>query len=191
MSSSGTYLSANMSDDITAAKDRDAKIIGSCWSPPAGCKTNNSETNGGHLKDSCYESWSDTIAKFAADNGLYAMSIGNAPDFASCGTTEPCNGTYASTLYTAKELVAFVKVAGPKLKAKGVQVIAGEAAEWIHTWSNESATGSDPSNKNSSDPLKCGFPANNAACDQGEGYDYGHYLNADAQAWAAFDILGV
>jgi glucuronoarabinoxylan endo-1,4-beta-xylanase len=93
-------------------------------------------------------------------------------------------------LYTADELVAFVKVAGPKLKAAGVKVITPETSEWNHLWSNTSA-GPDPGGKNSSDPLKCGFPASTTGtCTTGGGYDYGHYLAADATAWAAFDIIG-
>jgi O-glycosyl hydrolase len=88
MSPSGGHANSSNPQDISKAKARGAKIIiGSTWSPPANCKTNNSTQNGGHLLESCRESWSDTIAKFAADNDLYAMSPANEPDFASCGTT--------------------------------------------------------------------------------------------------------
>ncbi|HMF40207.1 MAG TPA: hypothetical protein VKQ32_05915 [Polyangia bacterium] len=172
-----------------------AKIIGSVWSPPASCKTNNSIMDGGHLMTSCYDSWSTTIANFAGSNGFYAMSIGNEPDFASCGTADPCNGNYDTTLFTAAEFVAWVKMAGPKLQAKNVKVIAPEASEWLHTWSNVSA-GPDVGGKESSDPLKCGcFPDKSTACattcTNGMGYDYGHWLAKDTAAWAAFDILGV
>jgi glucuronoarabinoxylan endo-1,4-beta-xylanase len=184
-------LNGSTQSDIDGVKTRGGKIIGSCWSPPANCKSNNSTQDGGHVNTSCYDSWSTTIANFAGQYGLYAMSIGNEPDFASCGSSEPCNGNYDTTLYTANEMVAFVKVAGPKLKAKNVKVIAPEASEWLHTWSNTSASGSVPSNKNSSDPLKCGFPATNTACTTGSGYDYGHFLAKDATAWGAFDIIGV
>jgi glucuronoarabinoxylan endo-1,4-beta-xylanase len=190
MNSSGG-LAGSTQSNISGAKSRGAKIIGSTWSPPANCKSNNSTQDGGHTKDTCYGSWSDTIASFAKSNGLYAMSVGNEPDFASCGNAEPCNGNYDTTLYTAKEMVAFVKVVGPKLQANNVKVIAPEASEWVHTWSNESAKGSVPGNKNSSDPLKCGFPASNTACTMGDGYDYGHWLNKDADAWKAVDIIGV
>lgn len=190
MNSSGG-IAGSTASNISGAKSRGAKIIGSTWSPPANCKSNNSTQDGGHTLSSCYGSWSDTIAKFAKDNGLYAMSLGNEPDFASCGNAEPCNGNYDTTLYTAKEMVAFAKIAGPKLQANGVKVIAPEASEWIHQWSNESAKGSVPGNKNSSDPLKCGFPATSTACTMGDGYDYGHWLNKDADAWKAIDIIGV
>jgi len=192
MNSDGSLSSP--SGDISGAKSRNAKIIGSCWSPPASCKTNNNTQNGGHLisndNGKCYDSWSTTIANFAKSQNLYAMSIGNEPDFASCGSTEPCNGNYDTTLYTANEMVNFLKVAGPKLKANNVKVITPEASEWTHTWSNISACCSDPGKKNSSDPLKCGFPPSNADCDKGNGYDYGHWLAKDTTAWAAFDILG-
>ncbi len=191
MGSNGDYATASVSGDTQMAKSRGAKIIGSTWSPPASYKTNNSENDGGHVKPANYEQWATTITNFAKNNGLYAMSIGNEPDFASCGSAEPCNGNYATTLYTANELVAFIKVVGPKLQAAGVKVIAPEASEWIHNWSNESACCSENGNKQSSDPLKCGFPPSNAACNTGDGYDYGHYLYADKAAWAALDIMGV
>jgi O-glycosyl hydrolase len=129
------------------------------------------------------------------------MSIGDAPDFASCGTNEPCNGNYPTTLYTAKEMVEWVKVAGPKLQAAGIKVIAPEVWQWIHLWSNISATGSVPSGMNSPDPLICNCFGNtigstteaqcSSVCNLGGGYDYGHWLAKDADAWKAFDIMGV
>jgi glucuronoarabinoxylan endo-1,4-beta-xylanase len=189
MNDQGAVMSSNITADITKAKAAGAtKIIGSCWSPPANCKTNNSINDGGHVNSSCYDSWSTTITNFAKSNGLYAMSIANEPDFASCGSSDPCNGNYPTTVYTANEMVAFLKVAGPKLQAANIKVIAPEASEWIHTWSNTSA-GPDVGGKNSSDPLKCGFPA--TMCTAGNGYDYGHAMYADKTAWAAFDIMGV
>jgi len=193
------YNSGEAAGNIAAVKSRagtNAKIIGSVWSPPANCKTNTSVNDGGHLMTSCYDSWSTTIANFAGSNGFYAMSIANEPDFASCGSADPCNGNYPTTLFTAAEFVAWVKMAGPKLQAKNVKVIAPEASEWLHNWSNVSA-GPDLSGKESSDPLKCGcFPDKNtnscaATCTAGMGYDYGHWLAKDTAAWAAFDIMGV
>jgi glucuronoarabinoxylan endo-1,4-beta-xylanase len=176
-----------------------SKVIGSAWTAPASCKDNGSENNGGHLLTSCYDSWSTTLANFAKSQGLYAMSVSNEPEFASCGTNDPCNGTYSTMLYTAKEMVAFLKVAGPKIQQAGAKVIAPETSEWLHLWSNISA-GPDPGGKNSSDPLGCGcfgmaIDSATAAkcaskCTQGNGYDYGHYMAADSAAWAAFDIIG-
>ena len=200
MGSNGMPISANIPGDITLAKNAGAtKIIGSTWSPPgAACKSGqtpldsaNPDNNGGHVLMSCYTSWATSIKNFAVNQGLYAMSIANEPDFASCGTTEPCNGSYPTTLYTANEMVTFVKVVGPMLQAAGIKVMAPEASEWNHTWSNTSACCSVPSGRNSSDPLTCGFPPTSAACATGGGYDYGHYLYKDSAAWAAFDILGV
>ena len=199
MSPSGGFYNNNEASSIAAAKKHGAStIIGSVWSPPANCKDNKSTTKGGHVLVSCYESWSDSITKFAKDNSLYAMSAGNEPDFASCGSTigPPCNGDYDTTLFTANEMVAFVKVLGPKLKAIGVKLISPEASEWIHIWSNTSAVGSTvASHPNSSDPLKCGCFGTStdcsASCASGGGYDYGHYLYKDSAAWAALDILGV
>ena len=199
MSPNGNFYNNNEASSIAAAKKYGATtIIGSVWSPPADCKSNNNTQKGGHLLTSCYESWSDAIANFAETNDLYAMSAGNEPDFASCGSSigPPCTVEYDTTLYTAKEMVAFVKVLGPKLKAVGVKLIAPEASEWIHFWSNTSATGSTVSaHPNSSDPLQCGCFGNSTACaatcTEGNGYDYGHWLYKDSAAWAAVDIVGV
>jgi glucuronoarabinoxylan endo-1,4-beta-xylanase len=177
-----------------------AKVIGSAWTPPANCKDNNSTQKGGHLLSTCVDSWSTSIANFAKAQGLYAMSAANEPDFASCGASigPPCNGDYDSAVYTANEMVTFVKALGPKLKAVGVKLIAPEPSEWIHLWSNTSATGSTVANHpNSSDPLKCGCFGNTpttsgcaSTCTQGNGYDYGHWLAKDSAAWSAVDIIG-
>ncbi len=177
-----------------------AKVIGSAWTPPANCKDNNNTQKGGHLLSTCVDSWSTSIANFAKAQGLYAMSAANEPDFASCGASigPPCNGDYDSAVYTANEMVTFVKALGPKLKAVGVKLIAPEPSEWIHLWSNTSATGSTVSgHPNSSDPLKCGCFGNTptttgcaSTCTQGNGYDYGHWLAKDSAAWSAVDIIG-
>jgi glucuronoarabinoxylan endo-1,4-beta-xylanase len=185
---------------ITAGRTEPHYIMGTLWSPPANCKTNNSIQNGGHLLTSCYESWSTTIANFAdkisqnTTTTLYAMSPQNETDFASCGTQEPCNGNYDTTLFTGKEAATFQKIVAPKLRAKGVKPMSAEASEWLHTWSNESACCSEPSGLPSSDPFDCGGfngepIAAKCTTDFG-GYDYGHALAADPDAWASFDILG-
>ena len=79
-----------------------------------------------------------------------------------------------------------------------VKLIAPEPSEWLHLWSNASATGSTVSgHPNSSDPLKCGCFSNDptttgcsTTCASGGGYDYGHWLAKDATAWPLVDILG-
>ena len=188
-----------LSGSVPAAS-YNAKIIGSVWTAPANCKDNNNTSKGGHLLTSCYDSFSTTIANFAKNQKLYAMGAANEPDFASCGASmgPPCNGDYDTMVFTATEMVNFVKVLGPKLKANGVKLIAPEPSEWIHLWSNTSATGSTVAgHPNSSDPLKCGCFGNDptttgcaATCTQGNGYDYGHWLAKDPTAWAAIDIIG-
>lgn len=224
----GNLESSSMSTDIATVNAAGGKVIGSVWTPPASCKTNDNANNGGQLcsssnisitsegtdecsstdNSSCYTSWATTITNFATSNHLYAMSIANEPDFASCGTNEPCNGNYPTTVYTADEMVGFVKVVGPMLQANGVKVISPEPSEWNHLWSNDSACGSQPSGDKSSDPLNCGcFISNSStpsatctaaaaaacssACGSGSGYDYGHALHADSTAWADFDLVGV
>jgi glucuronoarabinoxylan endo-1,4-beta-xylanase len=182
------------------AKSYNAKVIASPWTAPKECKDNNNTQKGGHLLTSCYDSWSTKIATFAKNNGVYAMGVANEPDFGSCGASigPPCNGDYDSMVFTANEMVAFVNVLAPKLKTAGVKVLAPEASEWIHLWSNMSATGSTVSgHPNSSDPLKCGCFGNTAGttgcastCAMGNGYDYGHWLAKDATAWPLIDIIG-
>ncbi|HZY07773.1 MAG TPA: glycoside hydrolase family 30 beta sandwich domain-containing protein, partial [Ilumatobacteraceae bacterium] len=177
-----------------------AKVIGSPWSAPAADKDNNNTQKGGHLKTTSYESWATKIANFASTNKLYAMGASNEPDFASCGSSigPPCYSDYDTMVFTANEMVNFVKVLGPKLKANGVKLIAPEPSEWIHLWSNASATGSTVAgHPNSSDPLKCGCFSNTptttgcaSKCATGDGYDYGHFLAKDATAWGLIDIIG-
>ena len=177
-----------------------AKVIGSPWTAPANCKDNNNTQKGGHLLTTCYDSWSTAIANFAKNNKLYAMGASNEPDFASCGSSigPPCYSDYDTMVFTANEMVTFVKVLGPKLKTAGVKLIAPEPSEWIHLWSNASATGSTVAgHPNSSDPLKCGCFSNTptttgcaSTCATGNGYDYGHFLAKDATAWGLIDIIG-
>jgi glucuronoarabinoxylan endo-1,4-beta-xylanase len=168
----GKPMSTNITPDIAMARARGVTtIIGTLWSAPNSCK-NEGRTGGGHLLASCYESWATTVAAFAEDNGLTAMSIQNEPDYCGNGATGACSDNYPTMLYTADELVAFLKVVGPKLHALSppVKVIAPETSEWLHLWPNNSATGSK-------DPLggKC---------------DYGHALYKDAEAWGLIDIVG-
>ena len=199
MGSNGNPYNSSTYADIDKVVQRGAEyIIGTLWSPPANCKSNNSIIDGGHLLESCYESWSDTIAAFpgkiaANSNGtLYAMSPQNEVDFASCGRSEPCNGNYDTTVMNGEEAAEFMKIVGPKLRAAGTKVMSVEASEWIHVWSNESACCSEPSGLGSSDPLDCGFPP--TKCAKGapfdDGYEYGYALWADKMAWDAFDIMG-
>jgi glucuronoarabinoxylan endo-1,4-beta-xylanase len=182
--------------DISKARSRGAKIIGSTWSPPGNWKSDGTINDGGHLNTNRYSDWADRLANFAKNNNLYSMSLGNEGDFASCGMTEPCNGNYPTTLYTAEEMVAFIKVLGPKMRsaAPNCKIMAPEASEWIHTWSDTSGCCSVPGNKPSSDPLKCGCftgKTTPCSCAPGKGYSYGKYLYEDKAAWAYVDILGV
>jgi glucuronoarabinoxylan endo-1,4-beta-xylanase len=100
------------------------------------------------------------------------MSVQNEPDYAWCVAEAPCNYIYPTMLYTPDEMVAFIKVVGPRLHAGSphLKVIAPEPAEWLHLWTNNSAPGS-------TNPLN------------GE-YDYGHVLANDADAWAQIDVVG-
>jgi glucuronoarabinoxylan endo-1,4-beta-xylanase len=185
-------------DDVKKAKGLGVKtFIASVWTAPATMKSNNNVNGGGHLNAASYDAWATNVAAFPAtvkSKGgvdLYAMGVANEPDFASCGFDEPCNGDYKTMVYTAEEMVKFVKAVGPKLRAAGVKVMAPEASEWTHQWSDTSGCCSEPNHKNSSDPLKCGFPPSAANCPFGKGYDYGHVLYKDTAAWNLVDVIGV
>ncbi len=191
----------------TARSTYGAKIIGSCWSAPREMKSNGKTTAGGYLKTANYADWAKKIAQYAASNKLYAMSIANESDFASCGSgsgEKPCSppltDEYESMVYTGKQMVEFVKAARKAFDqyAPDVKMIAPEASLWIHVWSNLSCI----DQYKSSDPHGCGCfsnDINDAAeiakcaqkCKDGDGYDYGHWLAKDTEAWNAVDILGV
>ena len=206
---SETFDHRDVPSDWTSVRNvnPDVKVIGSCWSAPAGWKDNNSVNGGGHLKPEYYEQWATKQADYAKKYNLYAMGVANEADFAS-GTEPPRTGHYPSMVYTGKEMAAYVKVAGPiyKQRAPGVKLIAPEASLWIHVWSNLSPTGVGvPGAPNggykSVDPLGCGCWSNDITeeamaqcteeCKKGNGYDYGHWLAKDEDAWNAIDILGV
>jgi len=186
-----------------------AKVIASCWSAPGSYKTNGQENDGGHLKPQYYKQWADTIASYAKKYKVDVMGIANEADFSSaCAGKPPCTDHYASMTYTGKEMVAFVKEARKSFNSicPNTKMMAPEASLWIHVWSNISPTGigmpgAPNGGYNSSDPHGCGCFSNDitpeaaakcaAKCNEGEGYDYGHWLAKDTAAWNAIDILGV
>jgi glucuronoarabinoxylan endo-1,4-beta-xylanase len=179
MASTGSPMDSSTWSAIEAAKARGVTtFIATAYSAPASCKSNRNENDGGHLDTDCYESWASTLAKFPSlvkqNTGvdLYGISPQQQPDFASCGTMAPCNGDFPSMLYTSDELVTMIKTLGPKLRALDppVRLMGPDSAEWLHLWSNQSVQGS-------TDPLK------------GAGYDYGHALYGDSQAWPLMDVL--
>ena len=167
MGPDGNPMSSNIYSDIKKAKARGvATFIASVYSAPTSCKDGS-----GHLLSTCYDSWASTMAAFPdkvrqnAGADLYAMSAQNEPDYAPSGDSN-------TMLYPAEEMVAFIKVLGPKLRdlSPQVLVIAPEATEWGRLWTNQSASGA-------SDPL------------DGR-YDYGHALAKDLDAWVQVDIVG-
>jgi glucuronoarabinoxylan endo-1,4-beta-xylanase len=141
--------------DAKKAADRGAIVWAAPWTPPSSCKSNNSPDNGGHLDTNCYVSWSSTLAAFPAlakQGGVTVMGIS--------AQNEPDNSTpYESTLYTGAEMVAFVKVLGPKLKALNppVKLLSAESTRWERLW--------------------------------GADENYGNTILADAQASAQVDIF--
>ena len=146
--------------DAKKAADRGAIVWAAPWTPPANCKSNNSTANGGHLNMSCYDSWANTLAAFPAkakQGGVTVMgiSVQNESDNAT---------PYESTLYTNEEMVAFIKVLGPKLKALSppVKLLGPESTRWEDLWGGSPNKGS---------------------------YSYGTAILADSTAAGLVDIL--
>jgi glucuronoarabinoxylan endo-1,4-beta-xylanase len=143
--------------DAVKAAARGAIVWAAPWTPPANCKSNGSVDNGGSLNTSnnCYDSWASTLAAFPAmakASGVTVMGISAQNE--SDNTTP-----YESCVYTAAQMVSFIKVLGPKLKALNppVKLLSPESTRWDHLW--------------------------------GTDYDYGDAILADATAAAAVDIL--
>jgi len=141
--------------DAKKAADRGASVWAAPWTPPADCKSNNSLTNGGHLNKSCYDSWASTLAAFPAKAKqagvtVFGISVQNESD----NTTQ-----YESCIYSGQEMVDFIKVLGPKLKALNppAKLLGPESTRWEHLW--------------------------------GPDYNYGNLILADPEAAAQVDIL--
>jgi glucuronoarabinoxylan endo-1,4-beta-xylanase len=142
----GTILGGDAAyTDIRLAASYGAIVWGAPWSPPAQSKDTGDADNGGHLcasagQGTCsgddYESWATTLAGFGATvqakTGvtLYGISAQNEPDFSA---------SYASCLYSSAEMVAFVKVLGPMLRAltPPVNLLAAEPDAWSNLWSGD------------------------------------------------------
>ncbi|HLK90034.1 MAG TPA: glycoside hydrolase family 30 beta sandwich domain-containing protein [Polyangia bacterium] len=148
--------------DAQKAAARGAIVWASPWTPPAGCKSNNSLTNGGTLNttNNCYASWATTLAGFVAtakQSGVTVMGIS--------AQNEPDNTTpYDSCIFSNDQMVAFIKVLGPKLKALSppVKLLAPEATRWEDLWGGTPNKGS---------------------------YSYGTAILADSTAAGQVDIL--
>jgi O-glycosyl hydrolase len=93
-------------------------VVGSCWSPPANMKTNNSLSNGGNLKPESYDAFANhaisTLKQFknSYQVEMYGLSPQNEPDFPQF---------YSSCVYTeGKDLLDITKRIGVKIKAEGL-----------------------------------------------------------------------
>lgn len=117
------------------AAARGAQVWATPWSPPAAWKDNGSLDGGGHLLSARYSDWADAFVAFYTSMRdtygihLIGMSPQNEPDQTGQG--------YPQTAYTTAELVAFIKVLGPKLAALSPrpQLIAPETGNWAALWS--------------------------------------------------------
>ncbi len=112
---------------------RGATVWGAPWSPPGIWKDNGDENNGGHLLVANYGNWSDSFVSFYnLMKGTYGvtvvgLSVQNEPDFSA---------SYPSCIYTNSQMVAFIKVLGPKLAALSPPpvLISPEPSNWALLW---------------------------------------------------------
>lgn len=106
------------------------KIFGTVWSPPAWMKTNNKVTNGGYLRQDCYQKYAEYLAQYVKiykdyhDIDIYGVSIANEPEYAA---------TWKSCLWTASMFKDFIgNYLKPTFENQNIaaKVIAGEMAFW-------------------------------------------------------------
>jgi glucuronoarabinoxylan endo-1,4-beta-xylanase len=125
----GYNIDSDPQNAVKAAA-RGAKVWAAPWSPPAAWKDSDSINGGGHLFSARYSDWGDAFVSFynlmsgTYSISLLGMSAQNEPDQAGQG--------YPQTEYTTAEMVAFIKVLGPKLAALSPRpkLIAPEPGNW-------------------------------------------------------------
>jgi glucuronoarabinoxylan endo-1,4-beta-xylanase len=133
----GTPMGSGAVADAKAASAFGVRVWAAPWSPPAADKNNMTLDDGGYLLTTDYDAWSTTLAafpaKFKSMSGvqLYGISAQNEPDFVAA--------SYESCIYTASEMVSFVKVLGPKLAALNppVNLLAAEPDSWGNLWGGD------------------------------------------------------
>jgi glucuronoarabinoxylan endo-1,4-beta-xylanase len=157
----GQPLGSGTLSDVQLAASYGAIVWAAPWSPAAGDKDNNSQNNGGHL---CADAGQGTCT--GNDYTAWASAL----------------ASYASSVYTATEMVNFVKVLGPMLAALSppVKLIAPETESWAHLWAG---------------PADCSGTSNYGPCIHGDTqaesaiavyatHDYG-FAEATPPAWLA------
>jgi glucuronoarabinoxylan endo-1,4-beta-xylanase len=153
--------------DARAASAFGVRVWAAPWSPPGSDKSNGSVVNGGSLNGSAYAGWAGVLASFAAgfqaNTGapLYAMSAQNEPDFVA---------TWPSCVYSAAQMVDFVKVLGPLLHGLNppVKLMAPEPDGWDQLWGGARYG-----------PAILADPDASAAVDVLATHDYGHMNDSD------------
>jgi glucuronoarabinoxylan endo-1,4-beta-xylanase len=108
-------------------------LVGSCWSPPANMKDNNSLISGGHLLASQQDAFANLaiqkLQEFKTKYGfeLFALSPQNEPRFA-----EP----YNSCIY-GPDLIQVAKLIGQKIKAAGLKTKIFLPEDVFEQWTGE------------------------------------------------------
>jgi glucuronoarabinoxylan endo-1,4-beta-xylanase len=134
ISTTGGFMGAGEGANAVLAAARGAMVWGTPWQPPVADTTGaNADGYAGNINPADYEAWATTLASFATTMKgigvpLYGISAQNEPDFPA--------STYASCTYTAAQMVAFIKVLGPKLAAlsPAPKLLAAEPDVWPDFW---------------------------------------------------------
>lgn len=115
------------------------KLMAAPWSPPSYMKTNNNMNNGGKLLKAYYSLWADYLIKYLEEMAKRGIKI----EFISIQNEPEANQTWDSCLYTPEEAREFVKVLGPKLTRKKLDVkvvVLDHNRDILEKWANSFAS---------------------------------------------------
>ena len=130
------------------------KVLASPWTAPASFKTNNSRTNGGHLKTDYYDDYANHLNSYVQ----YMKGQGVAVDVTSIQNEPDWAPDYDSMQWTGQEIDNFVRTQGANVK--DTKLLAAEAVGFSRQYT-------DPT-------------LNDAAARANLGYVGGHLYGAEA-----------
>lgn len=126
----GTYY-ADPQNAVKAVA-RGAKVWGACWTPTASLKSNSSRV-GGTLLSANYATWADTLCAFVTTmKNTYSVPVMAV----SCQNEPDSSVPFDSCAYSSAQMIAFMKVFGPKLAALSPAplLMAPETEQWSDLW---------------------------------------------------------
>ena len=99
-------------------RNKNLKILASCWSPPSFMKSNQKLTNGGNLLPEFKDTFAKYIVKFIKEYEKENINI----DFLTIQNEPNANQTWESCIYTASQELDLIKnYVYPELKKNGIR----------------------------------------------------------------------